>query len=126
MEVRGTDFVVYQISDLDRSIAFYRDTLGLELEAVIEEVGWAEFSVQPTTLALSDPAKHQPGAKPRPGGASIFLAVDDVGAALDELRAKDVPVILEAFESPVCWLAVVADPDGNPVGLHKRKDGTCG
>jgi predicted enzyme related to lactoylglutathione lyase len=25
------------------------------------------------------------------------------------------------MESPVCWMATVADPDGNRVVIHKRK-----
>jgi len=126
MEVRGTDFVVYQVSDVDKSIAFYRDTLGMVLEEHFEEFGWAEFTATPTTLALVDPAKFEAGAKPRPGGASIALAVDDVKAAVDELEGKGIKVYMEAMETPVCWYALVADPDGNPVGLHARKDGSFG
>ena len=42
-----------------------------------------------------------------------------------DVRGKGVPVVMEKFESPVCWYALVADPDGNAVGIHQRKDGTC-
>ena len=126
MKIRGTDFVVYQVSDMDKSIAFYRDTLGMELEGYVEEFGWAEFTATPTTLALLDPAKFEEGAKPRPGGASIALAVEDVRAAVEEVKGKGVKVIMDAMETPVCWYAIVADPDGNPVGLHARKDGSFG
>jgi|AP95_1055475.scaffolds.fasta_scaffold259295_2 hypothetical protein len=31
MNIRGTDFIYYQTNDIDRAIAFYRDTLGLEM-----------------------------------------------------------------------------------------------
>ena len=31
MKIRGTDFVYYQTSDIEKSIEFYRDTLGLEM-----------------------------------------------------------------------------------------------
>jgi len=44
MDVRGTDFVYYQTGDIDRTIAFYRDTLGLEMYGYYEEVKWAEFN----------------------------------------------------------------------------------
>lgn len=125
MEIRGLDFVVYQVGDIERSIAFYRDTLGLEMGAYEENFGWAEFDAPPTTLALYAPDKMQPGTKPQTGGGSVALAVADVDAALEELRGKGVPVVMEKFESPVCWYALVADPDGNAVGIHQRKDGTC-
>jgi len=31
MNIRGTDFSYYQTNDMDKAIAFYRDTLGLEM-----------------------------------------------------------------------------------------------
>ena len=31
MSIRGTDFVYYQTSDIEKAIEFYRDTLGMEL-----------------------------------------------------------------------------------------------
>ena len=126
MKVRGTDFILYQVADTARSIEFYRDVLGMELESYFEEFSWAEFKAEPTTLALCNPAAFQPGAEPKPGGASICLAVDNVVDAVEELRGQGVPIIMEPFESPVCWNAAVADPDGNGVGLHQRKDGTFG
>ena len=126
MEVRGADFVVYQVSDMEKSIAFYRDTLGLELEIRMDDFGWAEFNVQPTTLALHAPGQTQPGAQPNTGGAALALAVPDVTAAVEELRGKGVAVAMDTFESPVCHIAMIADPDGNAVCLHARKDGTCG
>ncbi len=127
MQARGTDFVMYEVSDLERSVAFYRDVLGLSLASFHPEFSWAEFAAAPTTLALFAPAQFRPQAPaPRAGGAAVFLAVADVPAAVDELRRQGVPVLVEPFETPVCWNAAVADPDGNVVGLHQRKDGTWG
>jgi len=123
MEVRGADFVMYPVTDLARSIHFYRDTLGLSLE--MEAGGmWAEFTAAPTTLALYRPEKPEEG--PQAGGASIALAVADVQAAISELKEKGVIVAWEPFESPVCWMAIVTDPDGNSIILHQRKDGSVG
>lgn len=126
MKARGTDFVLYEVSDLERSLVFYRDLLGLKVECHLAEYAWAELTATPTTLALTDPSKMRPGAVPRPGGASIVLAVEDVKAAVEELRGHGVPIYAEAFDTPVCFFAVIGDPDGNAVGLHQRKDGTWG
>ena len=38
MKVRGTDFVMYQVSELARAVAFYRETLDLPQEMYNE--GW--------------------------------------------------------------------------------------
>ena len=127
MKALGTDFVLYEVSDMDRSIAFFRDTLGLKLEFTTEDFPWAEFSAPPTTLALFDPKKFRAEAPdPKIGGASIYLAVEDVNATVEELKEKGVPIAFDPMESPVCWLAGILDPDGNLVGLHQRKDGTWG
>ena len=127
MQARGTDFVLYEVSDIDRSISFYRDILGLKLEFYTGDVPWAEFSAPPTTLALFDPSKHRSEApEPRIGGASIHLAVEDIDAAVSELEEKGVPIAYGPMESPVCQMAGILDPDGNLVGLHQRKDGTFG
>lgn len=123
MKPRAIDFVVHDVSDLRRAVAFYRDTLGLRLDFLKEEWGWAEFDTRPVSLALNQPSEGPPA----PGsGAVIALAVDDVRAAVEELRGKGVPIVREPFETGVCFMAVIADPDGNRIWLHKRKDGTCG
>ena len=126
MKIRGTDFVYYQTGDIDRSIAFYRDTLGLELEGYYEQMRWAEFDAGNTTLVLNDPSILGVGIEPRPGGGAAALAVEDLAAAMEELEGKDVPIVFPAQESPICHLSCIEDPDGNHVWLHQRKDGTFG
>ncbi|MBT5535547.1 VOC family protein, partial [Candidatus Poribacteria bacterium] len=47
-------------------------------------------------------------------------------AAVEELKAKGTQVVFGPMDSSVCWIATVLDPDGNPIILHQRHDGTCG
>lgn len=122
MDIRAVDFVSYQVSDLDRAIGFYRDTLGVPLDYVFENF-WAELSAGQVTIALTTP---QQGQQVQPGGAAVALAVEDVAAAVAELRDEGVPILLEPQETPVCHFAMISDPDGNPLWLHRRKDGTAG
>lgn len=125
MQPRGMDFVVYGVSDLEKGVAFYRDTLGLAVENVWPQVPWAEFTLQPGTLALdaSLRARPQPGYQ---GGATVAIAVGSVAGTVAELSAKGVQIVVDTFETPVCFIAVIADPDGNRLLLHQRKDGTAG
>jgi predicted enzyme related to lactoylglutathione lyase len=37
-----------------------------------------------------------------------------------ELKAKSIRFEVEAMETPVCRMAVIADPDGNKITTHKR------
>ncbi|HUP20551.1 MAG TPA: VOC family protein [Gemmatimonadota bacterium] len=124
MKPRAVDFVVYSVTDMDRSEAFYRDVLGLEVEVARGEPGtraadYMELDAGGTALAL--------GVPPEPfRNAIVALAVEDVGEAVEELRGKGVPIQMEPIETPVCFMALVTDPDGNQIMLHQRKDGTAG
>ena len=122
MHVRAVDFYYYQVSDMERAIAFYGGTLGFPL-AKREGPHWTEFEIGTATLVLAvSPPEH---SRP-PGSGTVALAVDDVAAAVAELRAQGVPILVELWETPVCWNAVIVDPDDNRIWLHQRKDGTAG
>jgi predicted enzyme related to lactoylglutathione lyase len=125
MDAKAADFIYYTVSDVATSVEFYRDTLGLEPEMVDEDMGWAEFALPPTTLALGQDSPEMP-TEPGAGGACLSVAVDDVEAALEELRDAGMTVEMDAVETPVCEMAVVGDPDDNPLMLHHRHDGTSG
>lgn len=125
MDAKAVDFISCTVSDLGTSVSFYRDTLGLTLEYENEDIGWAEFGAPPTTIALGEANENVP-LTPGDGGVAIALAVDDVEAALDELRDEGHDVKMDYVDTGVCDMAMVADPDGNPIMLHRRHDGTHG
>ena len=123
MKVRAIDFVVMNVSDLDRSLAFYRDTLGVDVPLTEESKSWArwkELDVPPVALALRLDVE-QPGVN-----AVVGLAVEDARAAVEELRQKGVKILIDVGETPVCYEALIQDPDGNLLLIHQRKDGTAG
>ena len=60
------------------------------------------------------------GVRSRRRTRSALLHVDDVEAARAELEAKGVEFEGETFDTGVCHMASFADPDGNPLTLHKR------
>ena len=124
VKTRALDFVVYSVPDMKEAFAFYRDTLGLDFPLVEEGETWTEFDSRPIALALHQPAKK--GRFSWPGTPAVGLAVDDVHAALEELRAKGIKVLSEPVETSVCFMAFIEDPFGNRLCLHQRKDGTAG
>ena len=120
MKVRAIDFVAVNVSDMARAKRFYRDTLGLEFPIWDDTPRWQEFQSEPVALALRED-RQSPGLN-----AAIALAVEDVAAAVEELRAKGVEIEGGPHESGVCYSALIRDPDGNLLILHQRKDGTAG
>jgi predicted enzyme related to lactoylglutathione lyase len=124
MKAKAVDFVSYSVTDMDKAEAFWREMLGLDVEVARGEPGtrsngYMELDAGGVAIGLVAMPKIHPNG-------IVALAVDDVGEAVEELREKGVTIAMETIESPVCWMAVVADPDGNQVLLHQRKDGTCG
>lgn len=127
MKVKAIDFVVSHVTDVPEAVAFYRDTLGIDAAFIRNEVftgdgtqnTWTEFDTQPVTLAL---VRWEQEAG-RPG---IALAVDDVEAAVEELRSKGVEIVMEPTDSGSCLMAWVKDPWGNLICIHHRHDGSVG
>jgi predicted enzyme related to lactoylglutathione lyase len=122
MKIRGTDFVMYQVSDLARAVAFYRDVLGLPQEVYSDESQWAEFNCGNLTLSLKGGCKLPEVIS----GGRISLAVDDIHAAAAELKQKGVRIVSGPTDYSVCWAMEILDPDGNIVILHQRADGSFG
>ena len=98
------DHVGIAVADLSEALAFYRDALGLEIEAP-EDVasqrvrahfipaGEAALELLEATAEDSPIAKYV--AKRGPGLHHITLRVDDIGAALARLKEKGVRLIDE-------------------------------
>ena len=118
MNVEHVDFVSVPVTDLERSVAWYRDTLGLEIET--EGQSDMEFRCGQVTLDVFDPSSiGQPFAV---SPAGVALRVGDVDAARAELEAKGVVFDGDTVETSVCRMAFFKDPDGNALLLHRRFD----
>ena len=113
--IRGLFEAHLTVSDLDRSIAFYRDVLGLRPD----EHARFEFWVGSTCFGIWEPARIGMPFAPQKN-AHPALHVDDVAAARAELEAKGVAFTGETFDTGVCHMAFFADPDGNALMLHHR------
>jgi predicted enzyme related to lactoylglutathione lyase len=115
--VTGMDLVGYMAKDVPRAIAFYRDVIGLKPTKVFEENAGAEFELSDgSTFGLWGGNEFMPF---QPSNCILF-AVDDFDAALERMKSKNVPIVMQ-HESPVCFMAMVDDLDGNKIILHKRK-----
>jgi predicted enzyme related to lactoylglutathione lyase len=120
MKVTEIAFTGYPVTNITRARQFYEEVLGLKATMVFEDgkMAWIEYDIGPSTLAISNFA---PDWKPSPSGGSAALEVEDFEAATRQLKASGVVFRLEPMETPVCHMAVVADPDGNSITIHKRK-----
>ena len=112
-------FTMYPVTDMARARAFYEETLGLPPSNYGEQSPWVEFDLPGGgCLAITTVTPNEPSAS---AGGTIAFEVDDLGATVAELKAKGVAFAAEGIESPVCHMAIVKDPDGNAIILHKLK-----
>jgi predicted enzyme related to lactoylglutathione lyase len=112
-------FTGYPVTDLARARAFYEGVLGLKTGMIWEDAnhGWIEYDLGGHTLAINNGTKEW---KPSGDGSAIALEVEDFDATIAELRKRGVRFTVEPLNTPVCRLAVILDPDGNSLAIHKR------
>lgn len=114
--------VAQRAEDLERATTFYSRLLGVEPIASFDPPGLAFFDLDGVRLLLDRAAPS----------ALVYLAVEDVRAVIDDLRADGVEVLAEphvifrddqgtfgAAEHDE-WMAFVMDSEGNTIGLASR------
>jgi len=116
------DYTMIIVSDMQRSVEFYRDKLGIPLK--FQSPDWTEFATGATTLALHGGGiareYQDTGDQSKTAGAcSIGFNVDDVDKTYEELKAKGIPFVMPPTqrEGEPIRLAVGLDPDGLPISF---------
>ena len=118
------DYAMVTVSDMDRSVRFYRDALGLKLRFQSSE--WTEFDTGTTTLALHGGGKPQArqgqDTEHAAGVASLGLNVADIDAAYRTLKERGVIFVMDPTvrEGERIRLAVFVDPDGLPISIAQH------
>jgi catechol 2,3-dioxygenase-like lactoylglutathione lyase family enzyme len=100
---------ILAVSDFEASLAFYRDRLGFEVEALYDEPPYATLSCAGTRISLAEqghPAEDRPGvAMAAPADRSradvvLVLEVADALAVHAALGAEGVPMLAPPFSPP--------------------------
>jgi predicted enzyme related to lactoylglutathione lyase len=120
IRVNDIAFTGYPVTDMPRARAFYEGVLQLKPANVWESEGrhWIEYELGASTLAVSN---MWPTWRPSADGPCVALEVAEFDATVAELRQRGVKFALEPIDTGSCQLTIVADPDGNAVALHRRK-----
>jgi predicted enzyme related to lactoylglutathione lyase len=114
--VEHVDFIAIPTQDTERSLAFYRDTLGLPFER--EQPGGFEVQAGQVTLGIGSPEER--GFAFTPSTSPFAIRVPDVEEARKTLEAAGVAFHGETLDTGVCHMAFFRDPDGNALMLHRR------
>jgi catechol 2,3-dioxygenase-like lactoylglutathione lyase family enzyme len=104
--------VILLVSDMKRSVKFYRDTLGMEMKEKSKD--WTEFSMRGTVLAL------HPSRKKRFSKSKTMLvgfSVSDFDDVCDSLKKKKVKFYKKPKQEPFGKHAIIQDPDGHLISI---------
>ncbi|PYK05685.1 MAG: glyoxalase [Verrucomicrobia bacterium] len=118
MKIKAIGFVAIPVTDIERARPFYEEVLGLRTSDEMMGGKWIEYAVGEDTLAIANVSDTW---TPSDQGTGAAFEVEDFDEAIDRLRDRHVRFAAEPFETPCCHMAVVQDPDGNKLIIHKLK-----
>ena len=120
------NYAIVFVSDMDSSVAFYRDVLGLPLK--FETPEWTEFSTAGATLALHKAKGARPieagQESPVPGQCRPGILVDDLDVFHSQVIERGATCVQAPKEVFGVRIAQYLDPDGLALSVSENKGGT--
>ena len=118
MKIKAIGFVAVPVTNIGRARSFYEEVLGLRTSDEMMGGKWIEYAVGEDTLAIANLSNTW---TPSDQGTGAAFEVEDFNGAIGRLKDRHVRFAAEPFETPCCHMAVVQDPDGNKLIIHKLK-----
>lgn len=121
MTVSGIGQLSITVSDLEASVRWYRDVLGLQHLFTVEGQPMAFLQAGDVRLYLNVTEDDRYRSRP-----IVYYAVDDLEASYDEVTGRGAapvsgPHLVHRDGGTELWMAFVDDPDGTPVGLMTER-----
>jgi len=108
-------FISYTVTNLQQSIKFYQNLLGLEL--LLKDNLWAEFNISGQRFAIHEKTigtiKHDQST------AIVYFEVNPIETIVKDLQIKGVKFLGEIEVYSYGKLILFSDPDNNSLGLYE-------
>ena len=118
MNIKRIGNVILAVKDLDTSIKFYNDILGMPIKN--ERRNWVDLGSTGAVLSLHPASITAPHSGTSiDNGVLIGLTVGDLNSAIEELREKGVKIYREIQERDAGKNAIVLDPDDYMISLFE-------
>ncbi|MGO4834281.1 VOC family protein [Rhizobiaceae sp. 2RAB30] len=110
--------ICYYVSDIDRTEAFYRDVIGLEVQRMEDDEA-GSWLLAPTANGIELIFFKM---ESRPGNSPVIVfdlpdgGIDDVVAGLS---AKGATIVTPVSHAPGGWSSEFADPDGHTISMYQ-------
>jgi predicted enzyme related to lactoylglutathione lyase len=116
MKIKEIGFVGIPVTDMTKARAFYETVLGLKPDPEMTGERWTEYPVGTGVIAIASVGGDW---RPSDQGTAAALEVESLEGAI--ARLKEHKIRYDEVESPVCRMAIIQDPDGNKLIIHKLK-----
>jgi catechol 2,3-dioxygenase-like lactoylglutathione lyase family enzyme len=114
MKLDRISVIMLGVSDMALSIAFYRDTSGMEVQQ--QSPGFTFLNGGGVTLALSEPLWN--ALRKAPGASEVVFGVESVRGAYSELSRRGIQFPREPRNvTGAMWAANFTDPDGHNLSV---------
>lgn len=116
------DGISYYVSDIDKTEAFYRDVLGLDIQRMGDDGEGNDWLMATMANEVSLVFFKK---VPRPGNSPVVVfdipegGIDDIVSTLSE---KGVTIVTPVSHAPGGWTADIADPDEHHISLYQSED----
>ena len=117
MAFKKVGAVILLVSNMQVSIKFYKDILGLPLKSKSKD--WTEFFQDGTVIALHPMRKKSIVGSST--GMLVGFMVGDMDATVKELKAKKVKFFKKPKDEPFGKHAIIEDPDGHLISIAEIK-----
>jgi lactoylglutathione lyase len=116
------NYAIVFVSDMQRSVAFYRDVVGLPLK--FDSPEWSEFATEGATLALHRSEHASAGedaSEPSAGRCRPGISVRDLDAFHDRMVEHDVICLQQPKDLFGAKIAQYLDPDGLAISVSEER-----
>ena len=118
MQIKKVGNVILAVKDLDKSLQFYHEIIGLPIKN--QRRSWIDLGTTGALLSLhpaSLTAEHVGSSIDN--GITIGFLVGDVTSAVEELKSKGIKIYRDIVDREAGKNAIVLDPDGYLVSLFE-------
>jgi predicted enzyme related to lactoylglutathione lyase len=109
--------ICYYVNDINKTEAFYRDALGLDIQRMEDEAGdWLLATTANELELLFFEQESKPGNSPIVVFDLPEGGIDDIVTTLSE---KGVTIVTPVSHAPGGWSAEIADPDNHQLSMYQ-------
>ena len=120
-KIIGPSFLPIQVTDIERSKAFYTEILGLEIDPKEPPHAYV-FKTEPIAFAIRESNMDLSASTKLGWGITPWFSVKSVHELHDRLAAKDVKILAEIQPGPFGDFFTFQDPDGYMLTAHEAQE----